>query len=77
MQTYRCKCGEVTSWTSMGVPACVRCPKCGSDLAPGPNSHRDPAPHDFVVKYDQNTGAPYDICKNCLRRRAELEKGEG
>src|SRR5580700_10927309 len=74
MMFYRCKCGFSQAHTSMGVPACSRCPKCGSDLAPGPNVHSEPEPHEFVTKYDQNTGAPYQRCKRCFRTQAELDE---
>ena len=73
MQYYRCKCGNAKAWTSMGVPGCVRCSKCGSDLAQSPQGHSDkPDEHDFVTKYDQNTGEPYDVCRRCMARRDEL-----
>jgi hypothetical protein len=74
MQYYRCKCGKMTAWTTMGVHACTKCPKCGSDLAQGPESHSEPEPHEYVTKYDVNTGVPYEICQTCHRRRLELEK---
>lgn len=73
MQYYRCKCGGSESWTSMGVSACSRCGRCGSDLAQGPTTHSDPAPHEFVTKYDTNTGAPYERCRQCSRLKTDLE----
>ncbi len=45
MRYFRCKCGERTAWSSMGIYPCERCSKCGSDLAESPNSHREPQPH--------------------------------
>ena len=78
MQYYRCKCGNATAWTSMGVPGCTRCSKCGSDLAQGPEGHSDkPDDHAYVTKYDQNTGAPYEVCRTCYKRRSDLEELEG
>jgi hypothetical protein len=74
MQFYRCKCGKSTAWTSMGVPACTKCRYCGSDLAQGPTTHGEPAPHKYVTKYDENTGKPYEICRSCMQTRADLEK---
>lgn len=65
MQSYRCKCGNLLASTSMGVAACTRCGKCGSNLAQGPKLHADPEPHEWVTKYDQNTGAPYERCSKC------------
>lgn len=75
MQYYRCKCGNSTAWTSMGVPGCTSCSKCGSDLAQGPEGHGEVEPHTFVTKYDQNTGAPYEVCRQCMRRKSDLESG--
>lgn len=73
MQFYRCKCGEHTAWTSMGVAGCVSCGKCGSNLAQGPNGHYEVAAHKYVTKYDQNTGKPYERCSACMRTREENE----
>ena len=72
MQFYRCKCGETTAHTTMGVPRCDRCAKCGSDLAQSPGTHSDPTPHAYATKYDRDTGAPYEVCTTCHRRRSEL-----
>ena len=33
----------------MGQRPCTRCPKCGSDLALGPESHITPRPHCMIV----------------------------
>lgn len=44
---YRCKCGERTAWSSMGVPRCDPCLSCGSTLAAHPDGHLDPLPHDW------------------------------
>lgn len=49
MRYYKCKCGERTAWSSMGVYSCERCSKCGSNLAEGPTSHRDPSPHQMLA----------------------------
>jgi hypothetical protein len=76
MQFYRCKCGATTAHTTMGVPRCDRCPKCGSDLAQSPSHHSDPEPHKWVTKYDRDTGAPYEVCTSCHRSRSDLEAEE-
>lgn len=77
MQYYRCKCGNATAWTSMGVPSCSRCAKCGSDLAQSPSGHSEPEAHKFKTMYDQHTGVPYEVCTLCHCRRSELvEDGE-
>lgn len=74
MQYYRCKCGDSTAWSSMGVSACTTCKKCGSDLAQSPGGHAEtPAPHEYVTKYDQDTGTPYERCSRCMDRRTEIE----
>ena len=74
MQFYRCKCGNATAWSSMGIHACTTCKKCGSDLANGPEGHAEtPPPHEYAVEYDENTGAPYGICRVCLKTRAKIE----
>src|SRR5580704_17943202 len=73
MQYYRCKCGDHTAWTSMGVPSCVTCKKCGSDLAQSPDGHSDPEPHSYKTKYNENTGEPYEICSYCMNKRSEIE----
>jgi hypothetical protein len=44
---YRCKCGQASAWSSMGVAACDVCPACGSTLGAGPHSHPEPVAHDF------------------------------
>ena len=61
----------------MGVPQCVRCSACGSDFAQGPDQHSDPEPHDYVTKYDQNTGDPYQVCRRCFARQDEEEETSG
>lgn len=73
MRTLRCKCGELVVWTSMGQPACQTCPKCGSVPAGHPDHHPEPIPHDFVTKYDQNTGEPYRWCRRCAKKEADDE----
>ena len=56
----------------MGVPACARCGKCGSDLAQGPSEHVAPSPHRFVARYKQTTGEAYEVCLGCVQTRAAL-----
>lgn len=57
----------------MGVPPCSSCKHCGSDLSYGPESHSEPEPHTYIDQYDQNTGAKYEMCRLCHRKREELE----
>jgi hypothetical protein len=76
MRYYQCKCGELTAWSSMGVPRCLGCPKCGSDLAEGPNAHMDPRPHDFTASdstefHGQKLTAT--VCRYCRRTPEEID----
>ena len=48
----------------MGVPACVTCDKCGSTLATGPSSHREPKPHD--IRAEIHDGKVRCFCINCM-----------
>jgi uncharacterized protein with PIN domain len=75
VQYSRCKCGWYQALGSMPQPRCARCPKCGSDIAPGPNSHRDPVAHDFslVAQVDTDEGLkPLSRCLHCGRSRREI-----
>jgi hypothetical protein len=73
----RCKCGKLTSYGSMPTPRCYRCGDCGSDLAGAPDQHQEPIPHDFVTRYDQNTGKPFRVCRRCMYREDQLTVAEG
>lgn len=79
MKTYRCKCGQTAAWSSMGGCPCSRCGKCGSNLALGPDDHRDPEPHNMVaqkVELETDTGTlrgELTRCVWCLKTLAELE----
>lgn len=70
MQYMRCKCGNVEAWTSGESPkACHVCKECGSTLAYSPDSHLDPEPHEWEVRYDSRTGKPsYRLCVRCYER---------
>ena len=76
MQYYRCKCGKAEAWTSMGVSKCSKCGDCGSDLAQGADSHREPVDHNFVASGEVETidgmkPKPL-ICEYCHRTKAKL-----
>ena len=66
---YQCKCGERTSWSSMGVMSCVVCEKCGSTLAEGPNAHLAPQPHKWELQWhiDAQSGERWQerVCVRC------------
>lgn len=76
MVYYRCECGKSEAWGSMPPSSCTGCPECGTTLDTSPAGHRTPDSHEFVKKFDENTGEPYEICMNCCRKKAELEKKE-
>jgi hypothetical protein len=73
MKYYRCKCGKATAWSSMGVYSCVSCRDCGTTLAQSPSGHTEPKPHEYVTRYDEITGKPYERCQRCFQTRAEIE----
>lgn len=70
MITYRCKCGESIWYSSMGFADCEVCEKCGSTPATHPDGHADPEPHDFVLRYNEETGkASHYICTKCYKKK--------
>lgn len=74
MQYYRCKCGKSESWGSMPPKKCTSCPICNTTLARDPEGHRKPSEHNFVTKYDENTGEPYEVCSRCHIRKDDESK---
>lgn len=74
MRAWRCKCGNAFAFGSDAPQPCTRCSKCGSDLAGHPDHHREPIPHRFITKYNENTGEPYEICNRCWQKKSYLEK---
>ena len=69
MQYYRCKCGKHEYWGSGMVPAkCEGCEECNTTLEQNPENHRTPEAHDWVTKYDENTGEPYRRCRICYQK---------
>lgn len=71
MQYYRCQCGKSQSWSSMSQPPCRGCPECNTTLELSPEFHKTPKPHQYVTRYDETTGEPYQICLRCLDRPAK------
>ena len=65
MKYLRCRCGQMESYSSMGSPPCRACPSCGTTLAEHPDEHKPPIPHNFEMKFDEDTGEPYWICSRC------------
>lgn len=76
MLFYRCKCGKLASYGSMPPDRCASCPDCGSDLAPAPDAHTGPKPHEFSLTSTVDTDEgpkPLTRCRWCYRTRAEVE----
>jgi hypothetical protein len=69
MRYYRCKCGEQTAWGSMPVSSCQGCKKCNTTLEEFPMDHKIPEPHEYITKFDENTGKPYEVCRVCWERK--------
>ena len=45
---YKCKCGKLESWSSMGATTCKVCKDCGTTMACNPRDPRtEPTPHDW------------------------------
>lgn len=74
MQHYRCKCGESTMFGSMPPNECQVCLKCNSSYAQHPDNHTEPTPHEWITKYNENTGKPYEICNLCWTRKENLKE---
>ena len=71
MQTLRCKCGDKTAWTSMGMADCQGCDICNTTFAGHPDNHKELQPHEWFITYSQKTGKPYKRCKKCYTADAE------
>jgi len=66
MQGYQCKCGNIIgSNTGEGFHDCEGCEKCKTTFAHSPSGHRELKPHNFITKYNENTGKTYKMCKDC------------
>ena len=77
MLFYRCKCGKSRAFGSMPPNRCDSCSSCGSDLALGPDRHRDPESHDFTLVQEVDTDqgvATITYCRWCHLTRAEIER---
>lgn len=74
MKYYRCSCGHTLWFTSIGVPNCSKCPECGSSYMKDPitGKYLPVLPHDWVKRYDESSGEPYQICSKCMERRNEV-----
>lgn len=79
MLFYRCKCGDRQAWGSMPPPQCAKCPGCGSNLALGPDSHREPKEHEFTAVSSVETDEgpkPLTRCRYCHLTKSEIEGRE-
>jgi len=71
---YRCKCGEIQAWSSMSIPDCDGCYKCKTTLAPNPELHKPLQKHEFIIKYNEDSGLPYKVCHRCWKKREQIIK---
>lgn len=71
MMILRCKCGDKTCYTSMGSQDCEGCEKCNTTFAAHPDNHNELKPHEFITKYNSDTGKPYKWCKRCGQKDQE------
>lgn len=75
MITMTCKCGEELLYTSMGATNCQGCEKCNTSFNRHPIDvdgemvweNIPLEPHEWMEKFNQNTGKPYKICKHCYQ----------
>ena len=72
MQYYRCKCGKSKAWGSYGPRPCEGCPDCNTTLTQHPDYHKTPEPHEWVIRYNEVTGEPYEVCINCMREKSAV-----
>lgn len=76
MQYYRCKCGHMESYSSMGVALCEVCEKCGTTMAIGPKEHLPKKDHSWMesrVMTDEGEKV-LTICRQCGKKRIDIEK---
>ena len=71
MQYYRCKCGESVAFGSMPPQDCEGCVECNTTLEQHPDNHKPLAEHEWIDKFDQNTGEKYQRCIKCLTRKKD------
>jgi len=74
MRFYRCRCGKAEAFGSMSPARCIGCGKCGTTLELAPSLHRAPDPHEWVKRFDEETGKPCEICDWCSRRKTVVEE---
>jgi len=66
MNYLRCKCGKITSWSSYtSAKDCEGCKECNTTLAVDISLHKPLVDHNYVTKYNSNTGKPYKVCSVC------------
>ena len=65
MQNWRCKCGESTAFGSMWPQDCEGCNQCNTTYAQHPDHHKIREPHEWKIRYNENTGKPYQMCNKC------------
>lgn len=66
MKGFQCKCGKIVgSNTGESFFDCEGCEECKTTFAHGPKWHRELKEHDWKIRYNETTGKPYKICKDC------------
>jgi hypothetical protein len=78
MRYYRCRCGKLTSYGSMGPNRCSWCEDCETGLADHPDRHpTERVDHHWVeneVETDEGM-KPLTVCSWCQRRKvSEVER---
>ena len=78
MKFHQCKCGKRQYFESGMLPQpCQGCDECNTTLTTRPDRHKTPEPHDFVIRYDSNTGKPKRLmCQRCFESAPLPEKLE-
>lgn len=52
---------------------CQGCDKCNTTYAQHPDYHSEPNPHEWITKYNQNTGEPYEVCSMCYKHKINIK----
>lgn len=69
---YRCKCGSLESSAMRAPPRCRVCSDCGSTMSASPDRHPEPIEHEYVLRYDESSGKPYQKCRRCHRDKVDV-----
>lgn len=53
----------------MGPAICQGCDECNTTLVQHPDDHEIPEEHNWIKKYNEDTGIPYEICSRCMTKK--------